>query len=157
MYMKSYKDQIRVIDGIPSMIMPFEVHDMDDAVWPIIDARADGGKYVIGLFEAGSDANGVKVNAVSAWTSPRELLAKVSEESGRKVVFKAVSPEELQSSLPDNIAREITETMLLVGGYNYYGKGQEKVQEQHDKWLVKGTNKTSLDQVVSNGGPWAFN
>ncbi|KAI9659035.1 MAG: hypothetical protein M1821_001995 [Bathelium mastoideum] len=158
MYLKSYKDQVRVIEGQPSMIMPFTLSDSasTSVTWPVIDPRGDGGKYIVGLFEGGKDADGISVNAVSAWTSPKKLLAIISREAGQEVSFKAVSPSDLLSSLPEDIAHELTETMLLVGNYNYYGKGEEKNQNRNDKWLVKGTKTLDLDQVVRRNGPWKF-
>ncbi|KAL9619375.1 MAG: hypothetical protein Q9160_005970 [Pyrenula sp. 1 TL-2023] len=160
MYMKSYKDQIRVIDGTPSLVMPFE--QRSDAVWPVLDPRADSGKYIAGLFEGGQSANGVRVNAVSAWMSPQELIATITREAAAAakeesiLAFKSVAPETMEAFLPEKIAQEITETMLLVGGFSYYGPGEEKRQDKSDGWLVEGTETTTLDQVVRSCGPWDF-
>ena len=154
MYMKSYKDQIRNIEGVPNMIMPFTPSDLTSSTWPVLDPRADCGKYVVGLFEGREGADGVRVNGVSVWTSPRQLLAAITENAKKEVIFKPVSPKDLLASLPDNIASEITETMLLVGEYNYYGKGSETRQNESDEWLFKGTKPQSLEQVVQGGEPW---
>ncbi|KAL9097594.1 MAG: hypothetical protein Q9165_000491 [Trypethelium subeluteriae] len=158
MYLKSYKDQVRSLEGRLSMIMPFSLSGSDNtsSTWPVIDPREDSGKYIVGLFEGGKDADGVNVYAVSTWSSPKDLLATISKEAGKEVNFKAVSPDDLDASLPENIAHEITETMLLVGNYSYYGKGEEKNQGQSDRWLVKGTKTTDLDQLVKKNGPWSF-
>ena len=158
MYLKSYKDQLRLIEGKLSMIMPFPLsgNDGTTANWPVIDPRVDGGKYIMGLFEGGKDADGIHVQGVSTWTSPNEMLANIRKEAGTDVTFKAVSKGELIAALPENIAYEIVETMLLVGSYSYYGVGQDKKQEQSDRWLYKGTKTIELDTVVKNGGPWSF-
>ena len=154
--MKAYKDQIKAVDGGLSMIMPFSQSQSDSKTWPVIDPRADGGKYIVGLFEGGEAADGVSVHAVSAWTSSKELLATISREVGREVRFGAISPSELRAALPENIAYEISETMLLVGNYSYYGNGEEKNQDQNDQWLFKGTATTPLEQVIKNSAPWTF-
>lgn len=156
MYFKSYKDQIRNIDGSPKLIMPFELKDENSHNWPVLDARADSGKYVMGLFQGGAAANGVHVAAVSTWTSPAELLKAVSEASGTQVTFQMVPQKEIAASLPSNIASELTETMLLVGNYQYYGPGTEKQQEQNDKWLLKGSKVTDFKKIVENAGPWSL-
>ena len=158
MYLKSYKDQMKLVEGKLSMIMPFPLSDsaISSANWPVIDPRGDSGKYIIGLFEGGKDTNGVSVNAVSTWTSPRDLLATIGREAGQDVGFMAVSPSELRGSLPENISYEITETMLLVGEYEYYGKDEAKNQQRSDSWLAEGTTTMSLGQVVKMNGPWNF-
>jgi hypothetical protein len=48
------------------MTMPFP---SDSILWPFIDPPQDGGKYIMGFFEGGSKTNGVRVNAVSCWTT----------------------------------------------------------------------------------------
>ncbi|KAF2236091.1 NAD(P)-binding protein [Viridothelium virens] len=158
MYLKSYKDQVRSLEGRLSMIMPFSLSGSDSTSpsWPVVDPREDSGKYIIGLFEGGKDADGVSVHAVSAWSSPKELLAAISREVEKEVNFAAVSPDELSASLPENIAHEITETMLLVGNFSYYGRGEEKNQDQSDEWLVKSTKTMGLEQLVQRKGPWNF-
>ena len=156
MYVKSYKDQIRNIAGQAKLLMPFAEPSSTDATWPVIDPRADAGKYIVGLFEGGTRANGVKVQAVSTWTCSHDLLAAISREAGKEVQFQAVTPEELEAALPENVSREITETMLLVGKYEYYGKGSVHDQADSDAWLVKGSTVSSLKDVVAAGGPWRF-
>lgn len=156
MYAKSYKDQIRNTDAGLNMIMPFVPQDDQRRNWPVLEPRADSGKYVVGLLEGGSSANGVRVHAVSAWASPNEFLDNISKAASQEVSLKSVTPEALEAALPENISKEITETMLLVDGYSYYGQGAESKQAEHDAWLAKAHKLTSLETVIGNTGPWQF-
>ena len=132
MYLQSAKDQVSIVDGKLTLTMPFPIDG--DFVWPFIHPSTDSGKYIVGLFEGRADANGIAVHAVSAWTSPKELLAAMSRECGREVAFRTVSADEFQRLLPEAVAEDLTQTMLLVGGYGYYGPGEETNQAHHDKW-----------------------
>jgi hypothetical protein len=156
--MVSYKSQITTLDGRPTLIMPFQVPDPNTKSFPLIDPRADSGKYIMGLFESGPKANGARVHAVSAWTSPKELLEAISKASGVDVGFKGVKPDEIQGILgwPDFVVNELKETMLLVGNYSYYGKGEEQNQGKHDEWLLPGTRTVGLEEAVESVGPWKF-
>lgn len=148
------KSQIRSVNGTPTLSMPFP---SDSIAWPLIDPRRDGGKWVMGLFEGGKRANGVHVHGVSAWTTPKDVVSAVGSEAGRDVVFKPISKEVFGSFLPEKVRDELTETMLLVGDYNYYGKGADTQQAEHDKWLVAGApEKISFAQWAKENGPWTF-
>lgn len=102
--------------------------------------RRDSGKYVLGKFEKGAEANGVEVYTVSACTTPKELVAAVSKAAGQEVKLQKVTIEVFKSFTPPNIAQELLETMLLVGDYSYYDPREEKNQEQYNKWLVKNAD-----------------
>lgn len=156
MYAKSYKDQVRKSDAGLNMVMPFVPQDNQRTNWPVLEARADTGKYVVGLLEGGSSANGIRVHAVSAWVSPGEFLAGISKAASQEVTLKSVTPEALEAALPDNIAKEITETMLLVDSCSYYGQGADAQQAEHDAWLAKGQMLTGLETIIGNTGPWQF-
>ncbi|KAK4541446.1 hypothetical protein LTR36_008047 [Oleoguttula mirabilis] len=153
MFINFVKSQIQAINGTPMLNMPFP---SESIAWPLIDPRRDGGKWVMGLFEGGSSANGVKVHAASTWTTPKEVVAAVGMEAGQEVVFNAIPKDVFAGYIPENIRDEITETMLLVGDFSYYGKGAEKQQSEHDKWLVPGTEPISFEQWVKENGPWKF-
>lgn len=133
--------------------MPFP---SDSIAWPLLDPRRDAGKWVVGLFEGGESANGVRVHAVSTWTTPKEVVALLGQEAGKEVTFNTISEEAFAGELPENIREEITETILLVGDYSYYGKGAEKLQSEHDQWLVPGAETISFAQWAKENGPWNF-
>jgi hypothetical protein len=135
-----------------TLAMPFP---SDDIAWPLIHPRRDTGKYVLGIFEKGAEANGVKVHAVSAWTTPKEVVAAVSKAAGKDVEFKMVPAEVFKSFMPPKIAQELVETMLLVGDYSYYGPGEEKNQEQYNKWLVQDAKLVTIEQWARES-EWNF-
>ncbi|KAJ9625787.1 hypothetical protein H2203_004550 [Taxawa tesnikishii (nom. ined.)] len=137
-FMSNFQTFIRQsADGVPELATPIRA----DSPWPLIDQRADSGKYVMGIFEAGDTANGAHVNAVSEWTT---------------VEMKTISAEDYAASLPKQIAEELKETLVLISDYSYYGKGMEKEQAESDKFLLKGASRTSLKQYIKNNEPWQW-
>ena len=148
---------VQVMDGKAALGFPFPNVDI---AWPLIQPRRDGGKYVMGLFEGGSSANGVKVHGVSTWTTPKEVVAALSKESGREVHFNLVPPQVfigiLAQKMGPEVGLELTETQQLIGEYSYYGKGEEKNQSVHNKWLLPGAETISYAQWAKEKGPWKF-
>ncbi|RMY69576.1 hypothetical protein D0863_06369 [Hortaea werneckii] len=153
MFLTMIKTLVKAVDGTPMLSVPFP---SDSIAWPLVDVRGDGGKYVMGLFEAGEKANGAKVNAVSTWTTPKEIVATLSKAAGQEVFYNPVSAEVFGGYFPEAIRAELVETLRLVGEYSYYGKSAEEEQAEHDRWLVAGATKISLGQWVAKNGPWTF-
>lgn len=141
-------------DSAPHLTLPVS---SESTLWPFIDPPQDGGKFIMGLFEAGEKSNGVRVNAVSCWTTPKELVATLSKEGGKNVTLKTISPELFAKDFPDNLSGQLTETLIMAIEYGVYGTGEEKKQPEHDKWLVKDSgNKITLEEWVHQNGPWTF-
>ncbi|KAF2172915.1 hypothetical protein M409DRAFT_49426 [Zasmidium cellare ATCC 36951] len=153
MFIDFAKTMVNVVEGKPTLAMPFP---SDDIAWPLIEPRRDLGKYVLAVFEAEFKANGVHVHAVSTWTTPKKVVAALSNEAGQEVVFKILPGQVFASFLPENIREELLETILLVGNYSYYGPGEEKNQKEHDKWLVPGSELISYEQWAKENGPWKY-
>lgn len=122
---------------------------------PLLDIKADTGKYVAGIYEAGSAANGAEVQGVSQWAHPDEIVAKISEVAGQDVKFveQDVSVEATKS-MP-KIPGELTQNMLLIRDYSYYCKGAEQKQAESDKFFLKGAEKTTWDSFVKQQ-EWSF-
>lgn len=141
-------------DGSPHLTLPVT---SESANWPFIDPPRDGGKYVMGLFEAGEKSNGVRVHAVSSWTTPRELVKTLSEQAGKEVALRLIPADQFARDFPDMIAGQLTETLIMAIEYGVYGKGEEKYQSESDKWLLKGGGeKITLQEWVQQNGPWTF-
>lgn len=154
MFLGFLPNLIRIQNGVPTIILPYP---SEDVAWPLIDPPQDGGKFIMGLFEGGKDANGARVNAVSCWITPRELATELSKASGREVVLKIVPPDEFAKDFPDNLATELTETLRIAGEYSVYGKGQKAKQHEHNKWLVEGSDPLlTLQQWINQQKPWTF-
>lgn len=148
MFLDMMTRQVQVRDGKATLNLPFP---NEEIAWPLIAPRRDYGKFVMGLFEGESSANGAKVHAVSTWTTPKDVVAAISQNSNREVTFNPL-PADVFSSILEKaqgpvMAAELTETMRLIGEYNYYGKGEEKNQSKHDKWLLKDAETISYPQV----------
>lgn len=154
MYLKSYKDQIVFSDSTAEMIMPKGRREGSGGMWPILDARSDSGKYIVGLLEAGESANGVRAHGVSAWTTQQELLKVINQISGSNIRYHEMPVDELRGLLPAALAQEIAETMQLVIDYEYYGTGEAERQAAHDKWLFKHAKTIGLKDLVQSGSPW---
>ncbi|KAI1616787.1 NmrA-like family-domain-containing protein [Exophiala viscosa] len=123
---------------------------------PMLDIQRDTGVYTAGLFEAGSKANGVSVQAVSEWLHPKDLTDQLSEITGKKVTF-VEKPGSVESAakLGDRIGEELEQNMLLIRDFSYYGKGAEKKQAESDEFLVAGAKKTTWKEFCE-GVKWQF-
>jgi len=158
MFIEPVARGVQVRDGQASLSFPFPSLDIP---WPLMAPRRDVGKYVMGAFEGGSNANGVKIHAVSFWTTPKEMAASLSENSNREVAFNLVSPDMFEGFLKPSqgevVAKELVETLRFLGEYSYYGIGEEKNQAEHDKWLIKGAEKITAPQWAKEHGPFTFN
>jgi len=58
--------------------------------------------------------------------------------------------------LPEKIATELTENMVIVRDFSYYGKGQEREQTNVDRKVLGGAKKVSWEQFVESNGPWKW-
>jgi hypothetical protein len=158
MFIEALARAVQVRDDQAALSYPFPSTDIP---WPLLAPRRDLGKYVMGVFEGGSSANGMKVHAVSTWTTPKEVVASLSKESNREVAFNLVSADMfygfLEPKMGEIVASELMETMRFVGEYSYYGIGEEKNQAEHDKWLIKGADKISYPQWAKEHGPFMYN
>ena len=87
---------------------------------------------------------------------PKPIVAAISKESGKEVAFKTLPAEVYASFLPEAVREDLLQTMLLIGRYSYFGKGEEKNQAQHNKWLLKDAKPISIQQWVHESAPWDF-
>ena len=150
----NFKQSINVgPDGVPTYFAPFHP---TETRFPLIDVVADTGKYIAGILEAGKSANGAQINAVSQWLSPQEITDILTKASGTKVNFAQVPPEVFKTFLPGAMAEELTENMLLIRDYSYYGLGAETKQEESDRFLLQGTKLTSWEEFVGKNRPWKW-
>ena len=94
----------------------------------------------MGLFEAAEEAMGVYLHAISACTTPEQVVTTVSKSAGREVNFHSASNEEfteVMKAAREKVAGvELLETMQLIGGWEYYRKDVKEKQSEHDEWLL---------------------
>jgi uncharacterized protein YbjT (DUF2867 family) len=154
-FMSNFKDWVKKSPetGVPTLTLPF---DLEQTQVGLLDAPNDTGKFVAGLLLAEPHStDGVRVQGVSQWATPKEIVDTISKVSGTKVEFQEVTKEQYQTFLPPPIAEEMAENMVLVRDWSYYGKGAEKKQQESNKFL--GDMKlTSFEEYVKSSGPWKW-
>ncbi|KAI6782654.1 NmrA-like family domain-containing protein-like protein [Emericellopsis cladophorae] len=104
-------------DGTYAVMMPVPA---DKKIIPTFDAQRDTGKYVKAAIKAFNGESGRKFYGASEYISHQQLVDDWSEVMGKKAVFKQIPAELFQSFLPPQIAKEMTENMLLLGDVGYY-------------------------------------
>ena len=146
--------------GVLTFAQPWEA---DKTQVGLLDAKGDSGKYVVGLLVKGlsdpASVNGLAVHGVSEWQTPAQMVAALTKYGGHGEVRFAEIPASVQeemmgkSGMPAKTAKELTENMLLVRDYSYFGVGEEKNQSQSDKVLPEGVQKTSWVEFVKKNWP----
>jgi hypothetical protein len=138
-YMQNIRGMIRPgQDGVPTLIQPW---DGDRTKVALLDAAKDSGTFVAGILSQDpKSVNGLYVQACSEWTTPNAMVEVLSKTGGTTVKFQQVPEDLFKSFLPPPVAEEMTENMVLVRDYSYYGPGQEKHKAASDK-LLGGTKK----------------
>jgi uncharacterized protein YbjT (DUF2867 family) len=118
---------------------------------PMLDIQRDTGLFTAGLFEAGSKANGVFVQGVSEWVHPKDITGQLSQITGREVKF-VEKPASVESAaqLGNKIAEELTQNMILIRDYSYFGKGSEKKQGESDGFLLPGAKRNTWKAFAQN-------
>jgi uncharacterized protein YbjT (DUF2867 family) len=141
-YMSSIKGSIKPgQDGVPTWTQPFHPTETHVA---LLDTATDTGTYVAGILSQDpKSVNGLYVPAVSQWRTPTEIVQTISKVSGTEVKFQSVPEKVWQSFLPmpEKIAQELAENMVLIRDYSYYGKGAEKEQAKADEKVLGGAKK----------------
>jgi hypothetical protein len=153
MFIDTIKGMVNDHGEGPTLALPYP----DETIpVPLLAPRKDTGKYVMGLFEAEDQANGVEVQGVSFWSTPKKLVAELGEHVGKEVHFKSIPGEVFASFLPEAIREDLTDMFLWIGEDSYYGLGSEKKQAESDKFLVKDADLLSWKEFVETSGPWNF-
>jgi len=149
-FMSNLPGQVRPgPDGVPTLSMswhPTHTH------LPMIDIRTDTGKFVAGILEAGSAANGVHVQGVSQWVVPRQIINDLSEVTGREIRYHQTPADVESAAKLDKIGEELLQNMILIRDYSYFGQGSEKKQAESDKFFLEGEKKTTWKEFAQAAG-----
>lgn len=121
---------------------------------PLLNPRKDSGKYVMGLFEAEDQADGVAVQGVSTWTTPKELVTEAGQYLGKNVNFQSIPGDVFKTFLPEAIREDLTDMFLWIGEESYYGLGSEKKQGESEKFLIKDADLYTWPRFLEETGPW---
>lgn len=154
-YMKNIKTMIKPNqDGIAQFTQPWDGKDTKVALF---DSGTDSGTFVAGILSQDPKAvNGLYVQAVSQWLTPNEIVQTISKAAGTEVKFQQVPDKVYQGFLPPAVAEELTQNMVLVRDYSYYGVGSDQDQAQIDQKVLSGAKTVSWEQYVQENGPWKW-
>ena len=141
-YIKADNDAGRVVqfpyDG-PTTMLAF------------IDPTRDLGLYVAGILTRDRNAtNGMRIQVVSEWLTPNQMIDTLTQVTGHKYTFEQVTDENFQTSLPPPIAEELAATMKFIRECHYYGVGSHRDQAKHDELLDGAKTKTWAEFVKEN-------
>lgn len=130
----------------------------NESHFPLVDPRIDIGKFVVGLLEAGpTESDGQRIQAVSEWISPADIVATISSLTGKKCVANRVELETFRSFLPRDFSGPFADVLCLNGEYDYYGKGSFRHQGQSDAFFYAGLGpKKSWKKYVEENLPFPF-
>jgi len=146
--------QVRASEDGTGLVMAMPIRATEARV-PFIDVFGDSGKWVVGALEAGPAAtDGAVINGTSVWATMQELADTLERVSGKKTTYIYLEPAKFAAMLPEAARTEIAENMALADQYSYYGLDAEAKQAQSDKFLLKGTKKTSLEEYIKKEMPW---
>ncbi|EGP91961.1 unnamed protein product [Zymoseptoria tritici ST99CH_1A5] len=146
MFFESLKQAVQKDgDGNFSLSIPFP---NPNSALPLISPTRDTGKFVIGLFEAGDKADGVRVQGTSEWTTVNKLTEKLREKTGKEVTLNLIDVGTYKSFLPEMVQEDLGEMMQWIGESEYYGKGTKEDQAESDKFLLEGSTLTSWEEFV---------
>lgn len=99
-----------------------------DSKIPLLDIAADGGKFIAtALLKAETEKpNGEVIWAAAGFYTPKEIVETMGEVTGKVVNYGEISAEGFHGFLPPSVANEVTENMVLIRDYLYYGPGAEE-------------------------------
>ena len=155
-YMQNIKGMINFDKdkGVPTLVQPWDAETTQVA---LLDAAKDTGVFVAGILlqDDLKVVNGLRLQACSEWLTPRQMVDTLNRVANTNVQFQQVSEDTFKSFLPAAVAEEMTQNMVLVRDYSYFGVGKEKEQGRHDK-ILNGLKKTTWEQFVRDNGPWKW-
>lgn len=91
----------------------------DRAKLPVFDAEKDTGTFVKPALRDPSPS-GKHIIAAAEYLSPNELISQFTEATGKKASFSQVPVDVFKGFLPEVVAGELTENMLLLEDVGYY-------------------------------------
>ncbi|KAJ9661171.1 hypothetical protein H2198_002115 [Neophaeococcomyces mojaviensis] len=158
-YVTNFKTMIRanpqVNDGTPTLTLPW---DSEKTHVPLLSPEVDTGTFVAGIvsYPEPKELDGKYIQGVSEWSTPSKIVSEIGAAIGKEVKFNPVPEDVFMKFLPSDTAEELTENMVLVRDYSYYGVGTEKKQGESDKVLQPLGLKTQSVTEWAKSGSWNF-
>jgi uncharacterized protein YbjT (DUF2867 family) len=143
-FMSNLTTTIKPLEGTPTLSLPW-----NPSTWiPMLDIRTDTGKFVAGILEAGAEADGKDVHAVSQWQHPDQIVETLSKVTGQKVVFEERQATVEMTESMDLIPAELMQNMILIRDYSYYGKGAPEQQAESDRFFYGEEKKVTWEEFA---------
>jgi len=103
-----------------------------DTVFPFIDAPHDYGQFVRKAIESPSFGPGSEILASSEDISIRDMLAQLSQITGKKVVHKRIGDEEFMAAtkFPHRVALELLDSTKFYEEFGLFGPKDTKPSRQ---------------------------
>ena len=143
-------------DGTPTFTMPW---DPSTTHVPLLDVGTDTGKFVAGILASNpASVNGKNIQGTSQWVTPQEITDTISKYggSGQQVKFNSVPEGVFKGFLPEAKAEELTENMVLIRDFSYFGNDGPEKQAESDKVLEEVGKPVSWQEFVEGNGPWKW-
>ncbi|KAM4067020.1 nmrA-like family protein [Hirsutella rhossiliensis] len=103
-------------DGVYSLAYPVG----GEAQFPLVDAEADIGKFVVAAIKNRSTLLGKQVLAAADYYTPARIVAEFEEVTGKQARFLQVDADTYKSFLPAPMAQEMLENHLFIEDPGYY-------------------------------------
>lgn len=117
-----------------------------DCVVPWIDVVADTGRVVGAILAAPDRFEGMRLCAASGWWTFDEVVAKLSEHTGRTVKYVAVSEEAFRGYLPPGARDPVVSMFKYIAEYGYYGPETKRLVTETIE-MMPG-KLTGLDEYI---------
>ncbi|KAF4550984.1 NmrA-like protein 4 [Elsinoe fawcettii] len=149
MFMSQFLGMIRNSgDGSYALALPV---DGDKARFPLLDAATDTGAFVAEALRDPAANSGKRIYAAENVYSPNQMIEQFAQVLGKQAQFQQVPGDVFKSFLPQGVAQELLENMLLMEEPGYYGgagldDGPRPGQEGLTTWKAF---------VESNKAAWA--
>lgn len=130
----------------------FHINLSPDTPIPLFDAASDTGKFVNAILLHPDKLVGKTMIGATAFYTPTEIAEAFSELSGRKVSYVQLPDETFKSFLPPPMAEDLTEMMILIREYGYYGKDGAKQLEWSSQFLDE--KPKTIDEIFKRNTAW---
>ncbi|VUC30826.1 unnamed protein product [Clonostachys rosea] len=113
-------------DGVFNLCYPVS----DRAAFPLFDAQADTGKYVIAAVKNRTQVLGKQILAAADYYTPTRIISEFEEITGKQGKFISIDSETYKSFLPGPMADEMLENHLFIEEPGYYaGRSLEESRQ----------------------------
>ena len=102
---------------------------------PLFDTD-DTGKFVAGILLQPSRQLGERIFGATDWYTVEQIVSTIEKVSGKKVKYQELPDEVFKSFLPAEIAEEMTQTLMFMREYAYYGPGADEALEESLKVYI---------------------